>query len=301
MRCRWWVQKTIKLQTPHVIHDSGDRLTSSVNFLQNVIAWFSFPVDENNLATAFREWLRTCGREFKYRSARNQRLYRAVLGFEGDDTLGKVEKDIKGHAELFFNRWGWKEKLKYVEGAGDAALTFVGYEILTTDGFPVIEDVSVVCFPELKRCLTTKQWTVQQGTPAEICQASHLFALMMTHGFHGLAPMHAFFAALADDLRLPPGIEHKIDDDTLKKFSLYRHGGITDFRWQGQRLVSAMPETIYIYIYIYIYLCLTTACRGFFLFTNVGLGCGGLVGQKGLCGGDVCVKLAGGHESCAVS
>ena len=145
--------------------------------------------------------------------------------------------------DLFFKRWGWKEKLKYVEGTGDAALTFVAYEILATDGFPVIEDGNVVCLPELKRCLTTKQWTVQQGTPAEICQASHLYALMMTHEFHGLAPMRAFFAALAEDLRVPPGIEHKIDDDSLEKFSLYRHGEIIDFVTCAQEMseVQAAP------------------------------------------------------------
>ena len=39
----------IKLQMPRVIRESGDRITSSGNFFRNVLAWFSFLVDETGI------------------------------------------------------------------------------------------------------------------------------------------------------------------------------------------------------------------------------------------------------------
>ena len=85
--CRWKFRirkadggmETIKLQMPRVITESGDRITSSGNFLQNVLAWFSFLVDETGIETAFRNWLRNSGKEFSYKSARDKKIYVAVL------------------------------------------------------------------------------------------------------------------------------------------------------------------------------------------------------------------------------
>ena len=85
-------------------------------------------------------------------------------------------------------------------------------------------------FPELTRCLSTKQWTVQIGTTAEIRMATHMYALCMCAEYKRLAPMHAFFSALACDTRPPPGLFTKtgVDVETLKKLSLQMHGEIID-------------------------------------------------------------------------
>lgn len=190
---------TLKIFMPRVIRESGDRLTSSGNYLQNVLAWLTFLVATDDVNAAVKDWVDHQGKYFFYKSARDGKRYKAVLAFEGDDTFGRLVEFVEGHVELFMKRWGWCPKLKYFPGVGQHKLTFVGYEILISNGAPVLVEDEVVCFPELKRLLTSKNWSVQIGTEEDRRAAFNVYAAMMAQEYRHLAPMHAFFKALHGD------------------------------------------------------------------------------------------------------
>jgi hypothetical protein len=209
---------------PRVIRESGDRLTSSGNFLQNLIAWLTFLVDESDLEQALNGLLRSNGRSFVYKSPRTEKRHKAVLAFEGDDTLGKLQEDIRGEIECFMERWGWKPKLKYFPDVGPQLLTFVGYNLRVVDGRPVLEEDEVVCFPELRRALTTKQWTLQDGTSEDIGASINVYAKVMSEEFKGLQPMHALYTALAADTEHFSG--PRLDAEMCREIALRFNGEI---------------------------------------------------------------------------
>lgn len=193
------VKKSIKIKLPRAVRESGDRLTSSGNWLQNLVAWFCFLVDEANLEAALLSYIKNQGGYFHYVSARDGVAYKACLAFEGDDTAGRLVEKIAGHAELFFQRWGWKPKLKYTKNDGDEHLRFVGYDILLVNGKAPMSEGEVICCPEIRRILTTKQWTTMFGTPEQIKGSMRLYAASMAEEFVDFGPMHAFFRAMHDD------------------------------------------------------------------------------------------------------
>ena len=129
---------TIVLQMDRIIRESGDRITSSGNWFRNALAWFTYLCTTDGLVKALRSWLNNRGKHFYYKSARDRKKYHAVFAFEGDDTLGKVTEAISDTAEAFFRDWGWAPELKFVSSKGDAMLTFVGYQMLISDGKAVI-------------------------------------------------------------------------------------------------------------------------------------------------------------------
>jgi hypothetical protein len=241
MICKWKFtftaqdgsKQSIKLKLSRVIRESGDRLTSSGNWLQNVIGWFTFLVKTDEVEKALQAWFNHGGKYFTYVSARDGEVYKAVLAFEGDDTIGRLLENVRTHVELFFTRWGWKPKLKYFDSEG--AVTFVGYQMLfknsafqfemrpnnQLDCLPdppsskfasgksgwrdalckPPETSQIVCFPELKRCLKTKQWSTTQLRGADYANSVEVYAKLMTDEFNGLQPMHTFFSSLAADCK----------------------------------------------------------------------------------------------------
>lgn len=191
----------IKLRLNKVIRESGDRFTSSGNWLQNYFAWTTFLISDTDMDGAIRRWVAKKGKSFPYESRRDGERHHAALAFEGDDTLGRLNEKIDGDVEAFFERWGWRPKLKYAvpDADGYAAVTFVGYECLLKDGKPVIDQGELVCTPELKRFLKTKMWTTMQGTEEEIRQSTNIYAKSMAQEFRHLQPLYAFCAAMAAD------------------------------------------------------------------------------------------------------
>jgi hypothetical protein len=236
-KCVRWVMKfvdpetgehkrvTITMERP--ARESGDRLTSSGNWLQNLIAWILILTrwTLEDLEMAILSWLKNKGRYFIYVSRLDGHKYFAVLAFEGDDTLGKLsEVAAFGEAERFMrDDYGWKPKLKAASATGDAVLTFVGVEMLFKDGAPVIEGGTVVCQPELKRCLQTKSFTVTSASVEEAKFNNKVYATVMAEQFQGNPIMVAFFNAMNDDNDAAPT---KLTEDCRKFVSLQRHGNV---------------------------------------------------------------------------
>ena len=80
-----------KLTLPCAMRESGDRLTSSGNWLQNLIARCSMLTTEQHMHQAIETLIGNRGERMFYRSARDGKKYIAIFVFEGDDTLGRFE------------------------------------------------------------------------------------------------------------------------------------------------------------------------------------------------------------------
>jgi hypothetical protein len=201
--------RVFKLRLRNVIRDSGDRLTSSGNFLLNLIIWLFVLVieEETYVEEAVKTLVRTKGVEFFYVSKRDGKTYCARLRFEGDDTAGKLQEAlVDGFAEKIqkaFRDIRWCPKFKFVENEGTNFLRFVGWDMLVRDGQVVFEgtgqNAEPVMFPEVKRLLTTKQWTTFQGTDEEMAECQRVYACVMAEAFKYCEPMHAFMSSMHRD------------------------------------------------------------------------------------------------------
>jgi hypothetical protein len=199
------------------MRESGDRLTSSGNWLQNVMAWFTYLSAPRTQEGVFGEkgkaedcayisvkkWVDSRGKNFWYTSARDGKEYMARLAFEGDDTAGALQEDIplEKIAE-FFKRWGWNAKLRSVEPQGDDYLEFVGVRALIIDGKPAFtSDGELVAAPPIKRFLQEKAWSTIECTDAEYHGTMARYACVKAEGYRGVAPMYAFCRAMYQDHR----------------------------------------------------------------------------------------------------
>jgi hypothetical protein len=199
-------KRTFRLILPNAMRESGDRLTSSGNFLQNLIAWAAFLIEPGTVDKSIDSLLRTRGAKMFYVSARDGKKYLAMLVFEGDDTLGRLEESCvwlpfregctDSMADDFFFRWGWKPKLSWKATTGYDYARVVGYDILIKDGVAVKDGDSYVCCPEMKRLLTTKQWTTSAVTPQELKTCNRIFAATLAVDFTRVEPFYAFLKAM---------------------------------------------------------------------------------------------------------
>lgn len=194
-------RRTLKLRLPNVIRESGDRMTSSGNWIQNFIAWLSFLVHPDHVVEAIKSLISTRGQRCFYISARDGRKYMAMFVFEGDDTLGRMEEPVwlpcrpgasVSLIEDFFLRWGWKAKLSWKSNVGYDYARVVGYDILLSDGKAAYDGPTLVAMPEMKRLLTTKQWSTTNCTPQERKTCNRIFAAGLAQGFTHCEPMWAF-------------------------------------------------------------------------------------------------------------
>jgi hypothetical protein len=199
-------RRTFKLSLPRAMRESGDRLTSSGNFFQNLLAWLSFLVDPDYMGDAVESLIKTRGKNLFYYSARetgttrNRRKYLARLIFEGDDTLGRVEEDIwrerfpggLSWIDDFFRRWGWNPKLIWKKEQGYDYARVVGYDILLHDNTAVYEGSDLVACPEMRRLLNTKQWTTTAVTPEQRKTCTRIFAATLGEEFKRCEPFWAF-------------------------------------------------------------------------------------------------------------
>jgi len=199
--------KTVKLKLPKPMRESGDRLTSSGNFLQNVLAWMSFLMRAGDVKKAVATLIEQKGMRMFYKSARDNEKYLAMFIFEGDDTLGRVQEPIwepitpggESIIDDFFRRWGWKPKLDWKSATGDAYARVVGYDILIRDNKAVFDGDDLVACPEIKRLLTTKQWTTTLATAEERKTCNRIFAATLATDFTHMEPMHAFLKSMYDN------------------------------------------------------------------------------------------------------
>jgi hypothetical protein len=247
-------KKTRKIILPQTMRESGDRLTSSGNFLQNLVAWFCFLVDPDHVMSALQSLLRFRGAKMFYVSPRDAKMvlrngnysrqnYMCMFAFEGDDTLARFQEEIwakdgeKCPVAEFFVRWGWSPKLVWKATTGDDYARFVGYEALLCNGECVYDGAQVVMTPETKRFLKTKSWTTTQVTPGELRTCIRLFAAELGKGFSRVEPMHAFLSAMFNDN--PGGCD--IDAGVMKEYYLAVHGEVPEANTKLSARVE-MPE-----------------------------------------------------------
>lgn len=199
-------RRTFKLSLPRAMRESGDRLTSSGNFFQNLLAWLSFLVAPEHMDKAIQSLIKTRGKSLFYISARDGEKYLARLVFEGDDTVGRVEEAVwlpayEGGPSLiddFFRRWGWKPKLLWKSETGHDYARVVGYDILLHNNAAVYQGDELVACPEMKRLLNTKQWTTTAVTPEQRKTCTRIFAATLGREFARCEPFWAFCKGVYD-------------------------------------------------------------------------------------------------------
>lgn len=236
--CTWVLRYTdaagakccLKLALPRPMRESGDRVTSSGNFLQNLLAWLTLLVKPGKAERAIQSLIKNKGKWFKYVSARDSKEYTAVLAFEGDDTLGSLDERIlivdDGRLiNEFFTSYGWKAKLKVASNVGSDCIQFVGYTALLRDGNIVMEGANVVMFPEIKRILQDKPWSSTELPPEEFHPSVAVYATCMANEFKYFAPMHAFFTAMRSD-HLAKGGQVRRSNGMLKDLYIKMHGEV---------------------------------------------------------------------------
>lgn len=199
--------KTFKMLLDRPMRESGDRLTSSGNFFQNLLAWLSFLVDAAHMKSAVASLIKTHGMSLFYISSRDGKKYLARLVFEGDDTLGRCEEalweSVYAGVSLsliddFFFRWGWSPKLLWKKEQGEDYARVVGYDILLRDNQAVVEGDRVVACPEMKRLLNTKNWTTTSVTPEQRKTCCRIFASVLAQEFDRAEPFYAFCKGMYD-------------------------------------------------------------------------------------------------------
>jgi len=248
-------KKTAKIKLPQTMRESGDRVTSSGNFLQNLVAWFSFLVDSEHVADALDALMKFRGARMFYVSPRDttliqqkgrqiRRKYLACMSFEGDDTMARFEEKLwpekEGDAckvDAFFTRWGWKAKLIWKPLTGDGYVRFVGYEALIHNGEVVYDGGQIVMIPEAKRFLKTKSWTTTNVTPQELKTCIRIFAASLAEGYKRVEPMHAFMRAMFDDNS--GGVD--VSAEKVREYVLAITGDLPTAKMKISRAVK-MPE-----------------------------------------------------------
>ena len=233
---------TLKLKLPRTMRESGDRITSSGNFLLNLLAWITFLVKPGKVEAAIQSLIKSRGRSFVYCSARDGRVYKAYLAFEGDDTLAGFDEKliVMNGGQLinqFFTDLGWKAKLKVASNVGDACVQFVGYTALLRDGKIVRQGDNVVMFPEIKRILRDKPWSSTDIPDTEFHPTVAVYATCMANEFRQFAPMHAFFTAMRND-HIARGGEVRRNNGMLRDIYIKMHGEVgTD-----EQVLTNVPE-----------------------------------------------------------
>jgi len=244
-------RKTVRIKIPQTMRESGDRVTSSGNWLMNLIAWFSFLVDPGYVDDALLCLIKFQGARMFYVSPRDQSIvkgktgpgrkkYLACLAFEGDDTVGRLDERVWARTgepcpvEAFFTRWGWRSKLVWKKVSGDDYVRFVGYEALISGNKLVYEGGTLVMVPEVRRALNTKSWTPTNVTPRELKTCIRIYAATLAEGFTHVEPMHAFLQAVYDDNR--GGVS--VSAEKVREYILAQRGELPE---AGETALASVP------------------------------------------------------------
>jgi len=233
---------TLKLDLPRTMRESGDRVTSSGNFFQNLLAWLTFMVKPGKVEAAVQSLIRNKGKKFTYVSARDGRKYDAYLAFEGDDTLGGVDEDIlaldNGRlCKEFFKDYGWNAKLKFADNEGYSCIQFVGYTCLLKDGQVVLHGANAVMFPEIKRVIQDKPCSSCDLPDEEFHPSVAVYATCMMNEFRYFAPMHAFYSAMRAD-HIAKGGRVRRSNGILRDIYIKMHGEVGT----EEQILNNVPE-----------------------------------------------------------
>jgi len=198
------------IKLPRPVRESGDRITSSGNFLQNLLAWLTLLVRHDKVEAAVQSLLQSKGKFFDYVSPRDGKTYRAFLAFEGDDTLGALNESILLHnngqlCDEFFSDHGWSAKMKVINPVGYDSIKFVGYTALVKDNKLVRDGENVVMFPEIKRILKDKAWATTIIEEKAYWPTVAIYATVMMNAFRHFTPMYTFFEAMRNDAKAKGG------------------------------------------------------------------------------------------------
>jgi len=232
-----------QFKLPRPMRESGDRLTSSGNFYQNVVAWLSFLCvdDFDAIEKTIKDLIDKKGGVLFYHSARDGKKYKAILAFEGDDTLGRLEEALQEGFEAaaiaYFKRYGWKPKFKFRKLEGFDVVTFVGYDTLLNNGRAVYDNDELVMCPEIHRMMTTKQWTTTAVTEEQLKACTQVYAQTMASGFQRVEAMWWFCKNLYKSNQ-PKG-EVKITDEQVREYYLTTFGELPEDGTAYKRLKSA--------------------------------------------------------------
>lgn len=224
-------KQKLSIKLPRCMRESGDRLTSSGNWLQNVIAWFSFLCDPEHIEEAVKGWVKSGGRNFFYVSARKAEIdpktgkYKkclARMAFEGDDTAGGLEEEIPvEEIEEFFARWGWKPKIRVVKLKGYDYMEFVGERALMFDSKPVIVDGRLISAPPIKRLLKEKSWCTSKMLEKDRPGSLKLYAIRLAQQFRSVPSMFAFARAMYQDNKHGQSVDKGALEDYLRSLGEY--------------------------------------------------------------------------------
>lgn len=247
-----------------VVRESGDRLTSSGNFLQNLMAWFVYLCATHHIEAMIISVVTNAGKWFYYVSARNGFVYVACLYFEGDDTVGRLEEariwtvqqDERQAAakenrkpqcdiEVFFRNWGFKSKCAFKEQKSFDYYRFVGYDTLLNFGEPVFigsgQTGRLVMQPDFKRILNTKQWTMQKAERSIMKFSNQMYAVTYAEEFKHNEVAHAFFLSMFMDNQLTPKelvyCGRRMNDSHVRE--LMMHAGETTVNRESNAYVQA--------------------------------------------------------------
>lgn len=244
-------RKTAKIRIAQTMRESGDRITSSGNFFQNLVAWFSYLVDPEYVKDAFENLLKFKGAKMFYVSPRDRSTvmrsgkevrvkYLTCFAFEGDDTAARFDEKIwpeEGQpcpVAAFFERWGWRAKLVWKPLLGDSYVRFVGYEALICDSKLVYDGAEIVMTPETKRFLKTKSDTTTAVTPQELKTCIRIFAATLAEGYKRVEPMHSFLQAMYDDNE--GGLD--VSGEAVREYYLSTHGVLPE---AGLKVSASIP------------------------------------------------------------
>jgi len=131
------------------IRRSGDRGTSLLNYMMNLIVWITVMSKDapKILLNPATRW---------HTSRLTGKKVWTNFGFEGDDSLLTTTDVLKPYEDRIMSDWqslGFHMKLKFVTGGG--YVTFVGYTALCDEHGPR-EDILM---PELLRNIASSAWT----------------------------------------------------------------------------------------------------------------------------------------------
>lgn len=181
------------------MRESGDRGTSSLNWLDNIL-WVCVSLCRPDQYEAFfKAMLVAAGNggvmEFP---AFDLGMVRVVFNAEGDDImLWSDRAQDRDRMTAMAHAVGWCAKPEPVAETGNGFYTYVGFHVHTVDGVPQRVSGDYVMIPELRRFLTTKSWGAS-NLPLDMRSVYEAINMeMAAKAFENLPSMAAYCRALA--------------------------------------------------------------------------------------------------------
>jgi hypothetical protein len=184
------------------MRQSGDRGTSSLNWLANVV-WICISLCEfGKYDEFFAKMKKANGHKgwFSFPAWDGSGNMALCFNAEGDDLIGACTHKGALDRMLEMAHWvGWKAKMEVPEQdvSGNSHGTYVGYHFHTVDHVPCLTTGKYTLIPEIKRFLTTKSWAVSNMSLSAFHWSCALNYEVYAKGFEMLEPMQKWCSALA--------------------------------------------------------------------------------------------------------